>query len=1291
MHKRWLGLSSIVMAGLLTITSVGTGVTQVYAAEAGTGSSLVAEVEDAAAEASSEEVLDAATESSSLEEVVGEAATKETSEEAPVDESAGEATQEPGTNDENEEVKPNNDYVFFDRWNQSATYNSALKFDRQYQEYCYDLGKSYDTSKVKQVIVKVSNQSANIAFKLYDEGLNECVQDYDNEGTTVYTFNPTYDGTLRYIGVMSMVSGNSRVNIDQIVVDVEAEEEVVYEETLVYKFDEINFVEAWDGLGEVGTTLEFDQEWREYRFSLGRTIPGEDLKSIKIIFEDPNDQSVCFKVYNKNKELKADYGRKGTRNYIMYPGVTEDVDTIAIMAMNGQTYPFTVEVERIEVVVDTTPEEQKPQKGVEYDIVDLRDPVTALMGDDFIIGTAASYDEFADELDMELVFKHFNGVTLGNELKPDSMLKASAPIVTYELNGEEVPFPELSFSTPESRLDLFVDWNENHPDKQIKIRGHVLVWHSQTPEFFFHEDYDTSKPLVTPEVMNKRLEIYIREVAQHFTGEGSKYASLFYGWDVVNEAISDSTGTYRNGSENSAWWRVYNSQEFITNAFVYANRYMPANIALFYNDYNETGATKMGGICQLLRDVKATPGARIDGMGMQGHYQIANNQPSMEQFKTAARAYAEIVDQVQVTELDFKGASSAKDERLAERYKAVYDTIRRLRAEGVNFTGMTIWGVTDKHSWLQTANNNGGGSNGSSKQYPLLFDDYYKAKDCFWALVNAGELEPEIKTVTLVQNANGDLLAGNRYEFEGGAFYPLWSEDGIDVHVEVEDDTYDDLDSFTVYTDDGNGINSVTVTRTDSNIVKGGYWANVHIDVDTEALMANQVKLDVTVNDNGTVYAFADTTLKQAESSKYYAETVVKPLLAVKEGTPVVDGDADDAVWATTKEFPVSINNGAKAEATAKLLWDEENLYVLVDVKDDVLNKDASDAWEQDSLEIFIDENNHKSGSYEADDKQYRINYENAHSFNGTKCVEENVESAVTITEDGYVVEAAFKWTDIEPVLGAKVGLDLQVNDANETGKRIGTLNWADKTGNGWSSTEVFGTILLSEGEDVPTPVENEGTLVTKYGKTYYVDENGDYLKGFHEIDGSKFYFDLNTGVMKKNVWITEDGKKFFAKADGKIAVNEKITRYGADYIFDADGAMVTGFTEFDGNKYFCKADGKVSKNGLITPDEGGVFCSGSDGVLYTNIKVEKYHNEYIFDENGMAKTGFVTYEDQEYFAKDNGKLAKNELFTAGEFKYFAKADGTLAKSEVVVRYGVIRYTFDELGHLVKTERGLFF
>ena len=116
---------------------------------------------------------------------------------------------------------------------------------------------------------------------------------------------------------------------------------------------------------------------------------------------------------------------------------------------------------------------------------------------------------------------------------------------------------------------------------------------------------------------------------------------------------------------------------------------------------------------------------------------------------------------------------------------------------------------------------------------------------------------------------------------------------------------------------------------------------------------------------------------------------------------------------------------------------------------------------------ICIDENNHKTDSYEEDDTQYRISYQNIRSFNGPKYSEENIESATAVTENGYLVEAAFRWTDITPAPGDKIGIDLQINDA-EGGKRIGTVSWYDESGRGWESPGVFGTAAL--GGLVSTP-----------------------------------------------------------------------------------------------------------------------------------------------------------------------------------------------------------------------------
>jgi len=171
--------------------------------------------------------------------------------------------------------------------------------------------------------------------------------------------------------------------------------------------------------------------------------------------------------------------------------------------------------------------------------------------------------------------------------------------------------------------------------------------------------------------------------------------------------------------------------------------YAPDYVELYYNDYNECTPLKSNGIIQLLEDVKAAEGTRIDGMGMQGHYDMST--PTGGQVKVAARRYAEVAGSVSITELDLKANSSydgSDEEKEKEyrrqyyKYKEIYQGLKELVEEGVNVRTVTVWGVIDGHSWLQTQNNVGGGSNGKQKQCPLLFDDDYKAKPLFYALCN---------------------------------------------------------------------------------------------------------------------------------------------------------------------------------------------------------------------------------------------------------------------------------------------------------------------------------------------------------------------------------------------------------------------------------------------------------------------------------------------------------------------------------------------------------------------------
>ena len=743
----------------------------------------------------------------------------------------------------------------------------------------------------------------------------------------------------------------------------------------------------------------------------------------------------------------------------------------------------------------------KPKPEIEKDISDWKTSVTESLGNDSIAGTAIMSSEISDDTLMALVKKHFNAVTFGNELKPDALFNyqigQSVDSTTITFQGKELKVPvvndkqeNLDFSRADAMLDKILEWNNANPNDKIRVRGHVLVWHSQTPEWFFHEDYDVAKPYADKGTMNRRLEWFIFSVFDHYFGKAAngKYDGLFYGWDVVNEAvngntyrddkvISDasdtSTSDTRHGS-NSMWWRVYKSNEFIINAFKYANKYAPNDVELYYNDFGETDNTKCEGIVKLINDVKSADGTRLDAFGMQAHYNVDGF--SAAQFKSVAKKYAAAAGKVQLTELDFKasstydGTAATKESeytKMAYCHKNLYEAIKALKKEGANVSGITVWGVIEPNSWLHSQSNLGGGASGSA-QCPLLFDGNYKAKPAYWAYVDATKLQPAIQKVTITEAKDGNI-AGETYTIDQGEvqaeFIPVWDADGLTVQVKVKDTTVNDADAVTVYVDPDNSASDikphkVTVARTAAAAIAGGYQATVKVSM-KGLKVAQQISLDVVVNNDGETRSFNDLTGKQESSSKYYAVATMKPgIEKIPYGTISVDADAD-AAWGNAVNIPLTINKGSEASANAKVLWDDDNLYVYATVKDAVLDKTGAQTHEQDSLEVFIDEDNGKTASYGEDDKQYRINYNNEQSFNGKKCLAENVKSATKTIDGGYVVEAAFKWTDIKPANGTKIGLEFQINDA-KGGKRIGTLSWYDETGMGWSGSNVYGTVELT-------------------------------------------------------------------------------------------------------------------------------------------------------------------------------------------------------------------------------------
>lgn len=873
-------------------------------------------------------------------------------------------------------------------------------------------------------------------------------------------------------------------------------------------------------------------EGEEYEFSFWAKLSDDYNKELK-----DSQKTVQFQPYYENGDGKQEYDTtgliSGTSAQILEAGKWTKFEgtykipsgakkvVIRILEQGDWQEPGSCIMGKYYVANVSMKKITKPKPEIEENIPDWKASVTESLGNGSIAGTAIMSSEISDDTLMALVKKHFNAVTFGNELKPDALFNyqigQSVDSTTITFQGKELKVPvvndkqeNLDFSRADEMLEKILEWNNANPNNKIRVRGHVLVWHSQTPEWFFHEDYNVAKPYVDKETMNRRLEWFISSVFDHYFGEAAnkKYAGLFYGWDVVNEAvngntyrddkvISDasdtSTSDTRHGS-NSMWWRVYKSNEFIINAFKYANKYAPNDVELYYNDFGETDNTKCEGIVKLINDVKSADGTRLDAFGMQAHYNVDGF--SAAQFKSVAKKYAAAAGKVQLTELDFKasstydGTAATKESeytKMAYCHKNLYEAIKALKKEGTNVSGITVWGVIEPNSWLHSQSDLGGGASGSA-QCPLLFDGNYKAKPAYWAYVDATKLQPAIQKVTITEAKDGNI-AGETYTIDQGEvqaeFIPVWDADGLTVQVKVKDTTVNDADAVTVYVDPKNSASDitpdkVTVARTAAAAIAGGYQATVKVSM-KNLKVAQQISLDVVVNNDGKTGSFNDLTGKQESSSKYYAVATMKPgIEKIPYGTISVDADAD-AAWGNAVNIPLTINKGSEASANAKVLWDDDNLYVYATIKDAALDKTGAQTHEQDSLEVFIDEDNGKTASYGEDDKQYRINYENEQSFNGKKCLAENVKSATKTIDGGYVVEAAFKWTDIKPANGAKIGLEFQINDA-KGGKRIGTLSWYDETGMGWSGSNVYGTVELTgkTGSNGGSSSVNPGTSDTK-------------------------------------------------------------------------------------------------------------------------------------------------------------------------------------------------------------------
>ena len=355
-----------------------------------------------------------------------------------------------------------------------------------------------------------------------------------------------------------------------------------------------------------------------------------------------------------------------------------------------------------------TPEPAPTPEPVDYTTAVIKD----IYADDFSIGAVLGASGLNMPALTDLVKTHFNSLTLENEMKPSGLLDYNASI-TEPIDNES---PSINFTTAERGLKFA-------KENGIKMRGHTLVWHSQTPRWLFTEGYSIKRdaPFVSREVMLKRMENYIKQVLEYTQ---TNYPGVIYAWDVVNEAIQVSDG-HPDGlrTESSLWYQVV-GVDYIEKAFEYAKKYADPEVKLFYNDYNTEDSAKAVAIKNLA--AKLVEQGTIDGIGMQTHIKL--DSPSLGAIDESTRSYAELGLEIQVTELDVDMETNTEEDlaKQATRYRRLFLYFIKWKQDGIKLTNVTFWGTTDDRSWLNKPN---------EPSYPLLFDASIEKKPAYFGAI----------------------------------------------------------------------------------------------------------------------------------------------------------------------------------------------------------------------------------------------------------------------------------------------------------------------------------------------------------------------------------------------------------------------------------------------------------------------------------------------------------------------------------------------------------------------------
>ena len=209
-------------------------------------------------------------------------------------------------------------------------------------------------------------------------------------------------------------------------------------------------------------------------------------------------------------------------------------------------------------------------------------------------------------------------------------------------------------------------------------------------------------------------------------------------------------------------------------------------------------------------------------------------------------------------------------------------------------------------------------------------------------------------------------------------------------------------------------------------------------------------------------------------------------LVANKTSGIVIDGNLDETSWKLNTCICKKLSGNSDNSGTFAVKWDDQFLYIGISVLDNsVKTPNQASQWDGDGVDLYFDMGAEKSAIYDSNDGQITMAYGQSVPFSNNATFADGIKYAYKAIAGGYSLEAAVAWQSLGfvPANNKVFNFDIALND-NDNGASRDAQNMWNGTGNNWSSTVDFGSIVL------------QPSVVTGYSTSFIETQKPIYQNG---------------------------------------------------------------------------------------------------------------------------------------------------------------------------------------------------